>query len=242
MLGSVTALARTLPVALVCLLLAPPVFASAAPPPATAAEIQMMGLNHYGQQLLRDLERVHSRTVASRPAQECRAPQDTAPEVPEWEVEGLPAIAAMRDSIQAAYKHSQVAWVGRLGPVESMQPGIDYPQIYIRDLALMLPSLRFSYGDRWARPALEEFLATQYDPERLVIAEPTWAESPGIGAISGTIGWDVRPNKASVTSDEETSLINAAYIHFLGTGKTWLGHQIGGRSVLARLNLATGGT
>lgn len=62
---------------------------------------------------------------------------------------------------------------------------------------------------------------------------------PGAGAISAVIGGDLAVNKATATSDDETSLIHCAYAYFRALGSVdWLRKPIREQTVLERLDRA----
>src|SRR3954453_1821770 len=88
------------------------------------------------------------------------------------------------------------------------------------------------------RSALEEFLRLQYTDDT-VSSDGDLGQPVGAGALSGTISPDFQVNKATITSDEEPSVILTASSYFRDSGDTdWLLTDIDGLTVLQRLNKA----
>lgn len=156
-----------------------------------------------------------------------------------WAVDELNAIEALREPIVRTLEAMETRFAGVSGEVWSFRPGADYPEVYIRDLATILPAAQFLFNDRFLGTAINEFLAIQYD-DRPGDAEDAlwWPDRPGPGAVSGIIRSD-RPTKMVVVSDEETSLIHAAYVYYRAAGGTaWLRRTAGGKTHIERLNAA----
>ena len=156
----------------------------------------------------------------------------------EWSVEGQPQIGALRETITQVLASTRAGFPGVSGEtVEGFVPGDAYRfAIFSRDLATVLPTARYFYGDGPLRTAIEEFLRLQYTATtRSANGDPDWLMGPG--AISATIDRRFTVDKATVTSDEETSLIRAAYVYFQAAGgPEWLRKPINGRPIIERLN------
>lgn len=153
-----------------------------------------------------------------------------------WSLPADPRIDRMRDTILVALARCQVTFPGENGEVHGFAPGADYyPTVYIRDLSTDLPAVRYFYPDDYLRSAIEEFLYRQYGPN----TESENGHRPGAGAISAVVAPDGHIDKATAVSDEETSLIHAAYVYYqVRGGDDWLRKTINGRTVLERLNAA----
>jgi hypothetical protein len=150
-----------------------------------------------------------------------------------WSVEGWPEVTAAANTIARVLARNQISWGGLSGPVAGFRPGASYDRIFARDTSTILPAARYFYGDAYLRSAVEEFLATQFE------AGDNPSGYPGPGSTSATVSWDNHFDKATVTSDEETSLIHAAYLYYrTAGGTTWLKRNIRGRTVAARLSAA----
>ena len=152
-----------------------------------------------------------------------------------WRLPADPQVDQMRDVMLLTFSRCQFSFPGESGEVRGFTPGADYPMIYIRDTATVLPAVRYFYPDEYLRSSLEEFLYRQYGPD----TESENGHRPGAGAISAVIAPDGHVDKATTTSDEETSLIHAAYVYYRARGgDDWLRKTINGRTVLERLTAA----
>ena len=141
-----------------------------------------------------------------------------------WHLDDAPELAGMERTVHAVLARVHVTYAGVDGtPVEGFFPGMTYQYrqvpgstpfyIYIRDTATVLPTARYYYGAAALSSVVEEFLRLQY-PD---------------GAISATVSPDDAVDKATVTSDEETSGILAAAEAVRGLGDPgWLKQRIHG--------------
>jgi hypothetical protein len=156
-----------------------------------------------------------------------------------WHVEGIPAIDAMRDSAARTWQRMEVQFNGFVSPVASFRPGADYAEVYIRDVSTMLPALQYFYGPRFLEAGLGDFLGTQFDQVPGDTEDRLWGSlSPGTGAISGIIR-TTAPSKTTVVSDEEISLVRAAFVYYRAVGGVdWLNQSSRGKTVIQRLNAA----
>jgi hypothetical protein len=152
-----------------------------------------------------------------------------------WRLPADPRVDRMWDAMLLTFSRCQVAFLGEGGEVRGFVPGADYPVIYIRDTTTILSAVRYFYPDEYLRSSLEEFLYRQYGPD----TESENGHRPGAGAISAIIAPDGHIDKATAVSDEETSLIHAAYVYYRARGgDDWLRKTVNGRTVLERLNAA----
>ncbi len=153
-----------------------------------------------------------------------------------WHVDGMPEVAAMESTIRAVLERVHVKYPGvDKSDVDGFYPGPTYSYahipgwtpfyIYGRDTATILPMARYYYGTPSLRTVVEEFLRLQY----------------GDGSISATVGPDFKVDKATVVSDEETSLILAAVeAHDALPEAAWLTQMIRGQTLIERLNRSMG--
>ena len=169
-----------------------------------------------------------------------------APDAPTaWEVREDPRIGQMARNMASTFEAMRKCFDGVSGPVCGFRPGNAYDAIYVRDSAYLSALTRYAYRPMHLRSVVEEVLTIQYDEDdddlgiRDRRPRPPWPSRPGDGAVSAVIDYDLRREKASVASDEEQSLIRAAYVAFRADGGTdWLRKPIRGRSVLDRLAMA----
>ena len=169
-----------------------------------------------------------------------------SPEAPTaWEVQEDPRIGRMARNMASTFEAMRKCFAGVSGHVCGFRPGNAYDAIYVRDSAYLSAITRYAYTPMHLRSVVEEVLAIQYDesdgelPVRDKLPRIPWPSRPGDGAISAVIDYDLRREKASVASDEEQSLIRAAYVAFrVDGGAAWLRKQVRGRSVLDRLAIA----
>ncbi|MFN0071835.1 MAG: hypothetical protein ACKVVP_10150 [Chloroflexota bacterium] len=169
-----------------------------------------------------------------------RCPVDPAAKrATSWRVDGVPSIDAMGDSALRTWQRMEVQFDGFLGPVSSFRPGADYPEVYIRDVSTMLPALQYFYGQRFIEAGLGEFLGTQFDAEPADPEDALWGSlTPGRGAITAIIRTSAL-SKMPVVSDEEISLVHAAFTYYRAVGGSdWLKQPVRGKRVIQRLNAA----
>jgi hypothetical protein len=159
--------------------------------------------------------------------------------VPEtaWRFPDYPRLEAMRGNITHTFQLCELEFTGSEGDATlGLMPSPEYPILFARDTATMLAAARYFYPDERLRTPIEEFLHRQYRPET---ASDEDAYAAGEGAISAVIAPDGHVDKATAVSDEETSLIHAAYLYYrtIGGGE-WLRKEIAGRQAIVRLNSA----
>jgi hypothetical protein len=147
--------------------------------------------------------------------------------------------------MSSTFEAMRKCFTGLSGPVCGFRPGNAYDAVYVRDSAYLSALTRYAYSPMHLRSVVEEVLTIQYDEDdddlqlRDKRPRPPWPSRPGDGAVTAVIDYDQRREKASVASDEEQSLIRAAYVAYRADGgPSWLRKQIRGRTVLDRLALA----
>ncbi len=144
-----------------------------------------------------------------------------------WDVTGLPEIAALLPHIRATLKATAREFAIQGHPVSGNAAGRSYPAVFIRDTATIQPALAFFLPAKFMRESVEAFLRSQ----TFFASNPATA-----GAISAVLEPSGRLDKATVVSDEETSLVQAAYAYFKAFGGVeWLAADIAGRTVLDRM-------
>ena len=137
-----------------------------------------------------------------------------------WLFPSDPAIEAVRMTAQEVFSSTQVTWADAAGqPVAGFRPAAIYPPLFARDLSWIAPAARLFYPPSAWQPAVEAFLRRQYTAATRS-DEDGW--QAGAGALPGVLHSDGRVDKASAVSDEETSLIGAAYSLFAVQGASWL--------------------
>ncbi len=155
-----------------------------------------------------------------------------------WSFPDEPRIDAMRLLIGSTLKERELSFTGASGKVSTFYPGDGYRKLWARDFATMLPTVQYLYGDDYLRSGIEELLIRQYTDQTRSSGGDN-GTPPGAGALPGIVGPDGSVQKNTATSDEETSVINAAYEYYkVAGGLAWLNKDLGGRSVLERLQAA----
>ena len=151
-----------------------------------------------------------------------------------WHLDGVPELAPMEPTIKGVLSRVHVTYPGADGQtIEGFFPGPTYSYekrdgwapfyLYGRDTATIVPMARYYYGLPAQRTAVEEFLRLQY-PD---------------GSVSATVAPDFKVDKATVVSDEETSVIVTAVEAFdTMPDAAWLKQSIRGQPLIDRLNRA----
>jgi hypothetical protein len=151
-----------------------------------------------------------------------------------WHVDDVPELAGMEGTIHAVLFEDHATYRGVDGTtIDGFYPGGTYEYLalpnhtpfyfYGRDTATILPMARFYFNTPTLRSVVEEFLRLQY-PD---------------GSVSATVSPDFAVDKATVTSDEETSVILAAAEAYDASPEpAWLGRSLRGQSLVERLNRA----
>gem|GEM_PF-2836203 len=155
-----------------------------------------------------------------------------------WSFPDEPHLEAMRPLIVMTLKARELIFNGVSGRVSSFYPGDGYERLWGRDLSTILPTAQYLYGEEYLRSGVEEFLARQYGQQTRSAGGDNGVIA-GAGALPGIVAPDGSVDKNTVTSDEETSIIHAAYQYYkIAGGRSWLRKDVGGQPVLDRLNAA----
>ena len=143
-----------------------------------------------------------------------------------WSIEGAPEISEMARLIHATFASTYRQFEHQGHSIEGYAAGRSYSQIYVRDLATFQEASAYFGSAEIMRTPVEAFLRSQSHFE---VGEAS------TGLIGATIGGAGSPDKATVVSDEESSLVQAAagYYRAFG-GLEWLTSEIDDVSVLDR--------
>lgn len=147
-----------------------------------------------------------------------------------WLLPGLPNLSDTAGTIPHTF--SQSVTVFQVGPetVHGFRAGKAYTEMYARHIPWQLDSAQYYYPDEYLREPIEAYLRRQYTSS---------TPHPGAGAIGGVFSPQGSVSKQTVTGDEETSLIHAAYLYYnLSYDTGWLNSLINNKTVIERLNLA----
>jgi hypothetical protein len=157
-----------------------------------------------------------------------------------WRVEGNDEINAMRGTIAKTLEAVEVRSHGATGDLVGFRAGANYGLIYARDSATISPAAQFLYDLAFLTRPVEEFLHLQFDGLPDDPEDGLWPKRPVPGALSGVIGGaDLTAIKTLVTSDEEPSIVNMAYVAFrAGAGPVWLKDAQADKPRIQRLNEA----
>jgi hypothetical protein len=151
-----------------------------------------------------------------------------------WHLDGVPELSDMEATIHAVLAEDHAAYTGVDGQtIDGFFPGSTYEYraqpnripfyVYARDTATILPMARFYFGNATLRSVVEELFRLQY-PD---------------GSVSATVSPDFAVDKATVTSDEETSAILAAVEAYTASPEPrWLTQAVRGQPLIDRLNRA----
>lgn len=143
-----------------------------------------------------------------------------------WEVNGYPELSVMAGLIADTMASVSTSFVGRTGRVFGFDAGDLYPAVFARDFATVSEFAGYLFGSEYLRTPVTEFLAVQED-----------FSGASTGATPATISPRGEVDKATAVSDEETSLIHAAFVYFKASANVdWLRSGVAGRSVIQRLN------
>jgi hypothetical protein len=131
----------------------------------------------------------------------------------------IPELEKTLRLIRLTLEENEVGFSGKTGRVHGFSAGEDYPQIWLRDAATIIPASRCFYGADFLSSWLEEHLAFQRENGSLV----DWIDSRG------------RFDKNTTETDQETSAVQAAFRVCELLGSSWLGKQIKGEKIISRL-------
>jgi len=131
----------------------------------------------------------------------------------------VPEFMELQKLIRLTLDNDAVEFQGRTGKVQGFTAGSGYPQVWLRDAATIIPASRFFYPEAFLSSWLEEHLAFQKADGSL----EDWVDSQG------------RSDKNTVETDQEASAVQSAHQFFLLKGKGWLEKEVGGETVIGRL-------
>jgi|GEM_PF-1523228 len=155
-----------------------------------------------------------------------------------WLLPGLPDLSATSGYIPHNFSHGEAIFQIGNEVIHGFRPGKVYPEMYIRDIAWGMETAQYYYPDEYLREPIEAYLRRQYTADTRSL-DGDFGVIAGSGAIGGIITPQGRSNKQTSTTDEETSLIHAAYLYYdIAYNTDWLQRDINGRSIIDRLNSA----
>ncbi|MBN1994268.1 MAG: hypothetical protein JW953_16340 [Anaerolineae bacterium] len=155
-----------------------------------------------------------------------------------WLLPGLPDLSATAGYIPHNFSHGEAIFQIGNEVIHGFRPGKVYPEMYVRDIAWGMETAQYYYPDAYLREPIEAYLRRQYTANSRSL-DGDFGVVAGAGAIGGIITPDGRSNKQTITTDEETSLIHAAYLYYnLAYNTGWLQSNINGLPIIERLNLA----
>lgn len=153
-----------------------------------------------------------------------------------WSYPQNPQIETMGVSIRETLRLNETSLPGLEGEIKGFMAAAEYGGlIFARDMATLTPTVQYLYPQEYLRLPLEEFLRRQYTTD----SQDASGNRPGAGAVSGILAPDGHIDKATAVSDEETSIIHAAYLYYWITQDSdWLHKNLAGEQVIERLNSA----
>jgi hypothetical protein len=155
-----------------------------------------------------------------------------------WRLPGLPHLSAAAGTIPHNFSQGEEIFQFDSEVIHGFRPGKAYKEMYIRDIAWGMETAQYYYGDEYLREPIEAYLRRQYTAETRSL-DGDFGILAGEGAIGGIITPDGESNKQTITTDEETSLIHAAYLYYTMAHNTaWLESTINDLTIIERLNLA----
>lgn len=134
----------------------------------------------------------------------------------------LPELNKILKLIRITLHENEVEFQGRTGQVRGFSAGKDYPQIWLRDAATIIPASRYFYDASYLVSWLEEHLAFQREDGSL----EDWFDSLG------------HADKNTTESDQEASAVQAAFQIYKLSGPAWLEKKIKGETIIERLEKA----
>jgi hypothetical protein len=157
-----------------------------------------------------------------------------------WILPALPDLSATSGYIPHNFSHGEAIFQVGNETIHGFRPGKVYPEMYIRDIAWGMETAQYYYPNEYLRDPIEAYLRRQYGPGTVSL-DGDFGVVAGTGAIGGILTPQGRSNKQTITTDEETSLIHAAYLYYsLSYNTDWLKSKVNNRTVIERLNLAAG--
>ncbi|WDN90791.1 hypothetical protein BuS5_03762 [Desulfosarcina sp. BuS5] len=139
---------------------------------------------------------------------------------PVWYVEGMPDINYCSLLSEKTLEDNFLSFKFKSIPVYGFAAGSGYPQIWIRDSATIMPAARCTHTESELISWIMAHLTIQKQDGEL----QDWIMANG------------KFGKNTVESDQESSLIIAAYEISKTIGYKWLQKDVGSKSILLRLN------
>lgn len=134
----------------------------------------------------------------------------------------IPELNKILKLIRITLHENEVEFQGRTGQIRGFSAGKDYPQIWLRDAATIIPASRYFYDVSYLASWLEEHLAFQREDGSL----EDWIDSLG------------HADKNTTESDQEASAVRAAFQIYELSGPAWLENKIKGETIIERLEKA----
>ncbi len=155
-----------------------------------------------------------------------------------WVLPSLPNLSATAGHIPHNFSQGEAIFELPEETIHGFRPGKEYKEMYVRDIAWGMEAAQYYYPDEYLREPIEAFLRRQHTSETRSL-DDDFGVLTGEGAIGGIITPEGKGNKQTITSDEESSLIHAAYLYYsIDHDVDWLQKPIDGLPVIDRLNLA----
>ncbi|MBI1878763.1 MAG: hypothetical protein HYR94_11165 [Chloroflexi bacterium] len=155
-----------------------------------------------------------------------------------WILPGLPDLGEASGYIPHNFSHGAAIFEIGSEVIHGFRPGKVYAEMYVRDIAWGMETAQYYYPDEYLREPIEAYLRRQYTANTISL-DDDFGVVAGAGAIGGIITPQGRSNKQTITTDEETSLIHAAYLYYnLAYDTAWLESQVNGLTIIERLNRA----
>jgi len=155
-----------------------------------------------------------------------------------WVLPSLPYLSDTAAFIPHNFSQGEAVFTLENEVIHGFRPGKDYLDMYLRDIAWGMETVQYYFPNEYLREPIEAFLRRQYTDET-ASSDGDFGVLAGSGAIGGIITPEGHTNKQTITSDEETSLIHAAYLYYtMADNRAWLQSTIAGQTIVQRLNLA----
>lgn len=155
-----------------------------------------------------------------------------------WILPGLPDLGEASGYIPHNFSHGAAIFQIGNEVIHGFRPGKVYAEMYVRDIAWGMETAQYYYPDEYLREPIEAYLRRQYTASTVSL-DGDFGVVAGAGAIGGIITPQGRSNKQTITTDEETSLIHAAFLYYnMAYNTAWLESQINGLTIIERLNRA----
>ncbi len=139
-----------------------------------------------------------------------------------WRVDGHRDVDALAHLIHRTLDRNLVSFESDAGTIVGFSAGGGYPELWIRDSATVLPVARFRDG----APALTSWIKAHLRAQAADGELQDWIRADGVS------------DKNTVATDQEASLVHAAFTATRALGPGWLSEPVGDRTVLERLEAA----